>query len=102
MRWIKTGRQTPAMDNVPQDGTLAGELIESTRRDIDRFLDPDDPNREIAGHAALRSLNAAIRVLSNVRHRLLLEMTGTDENPTRLVEGNPTWVKSPGSPAPGL
>jgi len=52
-----------------------------------------------AGQAALRGLNAAIRVLGNARHRLLIEVNGIDETATRLVDSG---IRNPGNSGPGF
>jgi hypothetical protein len=88
------------MDSLPEETTLAGELLDAAQRDIHVYLSAtEDPNREAAGQAALRGLNAAIRVLGNARHRLLIEVNGIDETATRLVDRG---IRNPGNSGPGF
>jgi selenocysteine lyase/cysteine desulfurase len=82
------------MDSLPQDSTLAGELVDAARRDIETYINADDPNRVAAGQAALHGLNAAIRVLGNVRHQLLVELNEKT--------GREPGIRNPGNSGPGF
>lgn len=74
-------------------------MIATITRDVVRYLQADDPNHEVAGQQALKSLNACIRVLSQVRHHLLIEMHGTDETATRY---GARPIREPGNSGPGF
>ena len=89
------------MRRVNEDSSLVGELVDGARRDLERYVNAADPNRNAAGQAALRGLNAAIRVLGATRHRLLVELTGADGSATRLAEGDRD-IRAVGNSGPGF
>lgn len=79
-------------ESLPSRNSLAIELVTAASRDITKYLsEPDNPNRRAVADAALTSLNAAIRVLSETRRTLLGEL-----NPGRVV---PDWAA--GNSGPG-
>lgn len=86
------------MTSLPEQTTLAAQLLESVTRDVNTWVgDQGDPNRAAAGQTALRGLNALIRVLSDTRRLLLVELNKgydvPDENPL------PGWAA--GNSGPG-
>jgi hypothetical protein len=94
------------VSSLPEQSSVAGELVANIGRDIQRYVSADDPNRKVAGEAALRGLNAAIRVLGTARHRLLLELYGNDQTATAYAAEKLTAggypIREVGNSGPGF
>jgi hypothetical protein len=86
------------MTSLPEQTSLAAELLAAANRDITTWLSrPDDPNRNAAGQTALKSLNALIRVLSDARRNLLVELNRAYDAPDE--KALPDWAS--GNSGPG-
>lgn len=87
------------MTSLPEQTSLAGELLAAASRDIGTWIGkPDDPNRNVTGQTALRELNALIRVLCDTRRTLLVEINKAYDVPDEKML--PEWAA--GNSGPGF
>jgi hypothetical protein len=62
------------VDSPDQQATLAGQLVANAARDLTAYADVANPNRLLAGRAAVCEIDAAITVLRLARAALAAEL----------------------------
>jgi hypothetical protein len=83
--------------SLPEDTNLARELLDAIERDLSQYANIENPNKKAAGDSAVRSFNAAIRVLDTARHHLLVELNrGFDMPDERALPQRAAGNSGPG------